>query len=83
MVFSGGNIPHLKNKFFQPIKHTGVEMGIKTVFPGWLCNSIKMSKAMLTPWFLNLFSMGVPYAGHMFKAYTSVCILWLSISIQP
>ena len=83
LVFSGGNIPHLKNKLFQPIKHTGVEMGIKTVFPGCLCNNIKMSKAMLMPWFLNLLSMGAPYVGHMFKAYTSVCVLWSSISFQP
>ena len=64
-------------------KHTGVEMGIKTVFPGCLCNNIKMSKAMLMRWFLNLLSMGAPYVGHMFKAYTSVCVLWSSISFQP
>ena len=82
MVFSGGNIPHLKNKFFQPMKHTGVEMGIKTVFLGWLFNSVKMNKAMLTPWFLSLLSMGASYVGHMFKAYTSVCVLMSSISFQ-
>ena len=82
MVFSGGNIPHLKNKFFQPMKHTGVEMGIKTVFPGWLFNSVKMNKAMSTHWFPSLLSMEAPYVGHMFKAYTSVCVLWSSISFQ-